>query len=202
MKLLYNDASPYARKCAVTAHEKGLADRVEIDRVNVYETEFRDLNPLNKIPCLLREDGPALFDSFVICDYFDRIGEGPALIPADGAERDRVLRLHAIGQGITDAALNLRSQVMRDAKLDMPLPKDWYIDRQWAAIQAGVKLLDGEIETLVPAADLGQIAVATALGYLDLRFPESAWKHHGPKLAVWYEAFGARPSMQATVPKG
>lgn len=202
MKLLYNDASPYARKCAVTAHEKGLADRVEIDRVNVYETEFRDLNPLNKIPCLILEDGPALFDSFVICDHLDRLGGGDPLIPAGGADRDRVLRLHAIGQGITDAALNLRSQVMRDGKLDTPLPKDWYIDRQWAAIKSGVMLVDKEIETLAPPIDLGQIALATALGYLDLRFPESAWRHHAPALAPWYETFAARPSMQATAPKG
>lgn len=202
MKLLYNDASPYARKCAVTAHEKGLADRVEIDRINVYETEFRDQNPLNKIPCLLREDGPALFDSFVICDYLDRLGGEPRLIPVDGPDRDRVLRLHAIGQGITDAALNLRSQVMRDAKLDTPLPKDWYIDRQWAAIKAGVVLLDGETDSLAPPFDLGQIAVATALGYLDLRFPESAWKHHAPALAHWYAGVCERPSMQATAPVG
>lgn len=202
MKLLFNDASPYARKCAVVAHEKGLADRVEIDRINVYETEFRDQNPLNKIPCLIRDDGPALFDSFVICDYLDRLGDGPALIPADGAARDAVLRLHAIGQGITDAALNLRTQVMRDGKLDTPLPKDWYIDRQWSAIQQSCKLLDAECGDFGAEPDLGQICVGTALGYLDLRFPDAAWRHHGPKLAVWYETFVQRPSMQATIPKG
>lgn len=202
MRLLFNDASPYARKCVVVAHEKNLADQVEIDRVSVYETEFRDQNPLNKIPCLIRDDGPALFDSFVICDFLDRVGTGPVLIPADGEARNTVLRLHAIGQGMTDAALNLRSQVMRDAKLDTPLPKDWYIDRQWSAIQQSVKLLNGECDSFGSEPDLGLIAVGTALGYLDLRFPESAWRHHGPVLAAWYEGFFQRPSMQATIPKG
>lgn len=202
MKLLFSDTSPYARKCVVAAHEKGLADRIEIERLNPFETDFHEVNPLNKVPCLVREDGPSLFDSFVICDHLDRLGGGNPLIPAAGTDRDRVLRLHAIGQGITDAALNLRSQVMRDAKLDTPLPKDWFIDRQWSAIQKSCKLLDQEIDSLQGTLDLGQISVGTALGYLDLRFPESAWRHHAPALATWYETFSQRPSMQATAPKG
>ncbi len=202
MKLFYSDASPYARKCAVVAQEKGMGDQVEIDRVNVYEVEFREINPLNKIPCLVLDDGTGLFDSFVICDYLDRHGSGPTLIPGSGIERDRVLRLHAIGQGMTDAALNLRSQVMRDGKLDTPLPKDWYIDRQWAAIQKSCILLDREIDSLQGDINLGIISVGTALGYLDLRFPESAWRHHGPALGPWYESLLKRPSMQSTIPKG
>lgn len=202
MKLLFSDTSPYARKCGVVAHEKGLTDRIEIERVNPFETDFHEVNPLNKVPCLVLEDGPSLFDSLVICDHLDRLGEGDPLIPAGGVDRDRVLRLHAIGQGATDAALFLRAQVMRDAKLDTPLPKDWFIDRQWSAIQRSCKLLDQEIDSLQGALDLGQISVATALGYLDLRFPESAWRHHAPKLAVWYESISHRPSMQATAPKG
>lgn len=202
MRLLFNDASPYARKCAVVAQEKGLGDRVEIDRISVYEVEFRDLNPLNKIPCLELDDGTGLFDSYAICDYLDRIGEGPTLIPEETGARNTVLRLHAIGQGMTDAALNLRSQVMRDAKLDTPLPKDWYIERQWSAIHKSCAVLDGQIDQLEGDLNLGQISVATALGYLDLRFPESAWRQHGPKLATWFEAFNQRPAMQATIPKG
>ena len=202
MKLLFNDASPYARKCVVVAHEKGLTDRIEIARINVHETEFRDRNPLNKIPTLIRDGGPALFDSYVICDHLDRMGKGPALIPAGGDARDRVLRLHAIGQGMTDAALILRSQVMRDSKLSTPLPKDWYIDRKWAAIRHSCKLLDAECGGFGDAVDLGRIAVGTALGYLDLRFPESTWRQHAPTLAEWYQGFIQRPSMQATLPRG
>ncbi len=202
MRLLFNDASPYARKCAVVAHEKGLADQVEIDRIMIYEREIRDKNPLNKIPCLILDDDTGLFDSFVICDYLDRIGTGPKLIPADGEARTRVLRTHAIGQGLTDAALILRTQVMRDAKLDTPLPKDWYIERQWDAIKASCKTVDKEIASLHGDIDLGQISIATGLGYLDLRFPDSAWRQHAPKLADWYTEFVKRPSMQATAPQG
>jgi len=202
MRLYFNDASPYARKCAVVAHEKGLADQVEIDRIVIYEKEIRDQNPLNKIPCLVLEDGSGIFDSFVICDYLDRLGSGPSLIPSEGDHRTQVLRTHAIGQGMTDAALILRSQVMRDAKLDTPLPKDWYIERQWNAITASCKMLDQELDTLQGDLDLGQISVATGLGYLDLRFPDSAWRRHAPNLAEWFTEFDKRPSMQATAPKG
>ena len=103
---------------------------------------------------------------------------------------------------MTDAALNLRSQVMRDGKLDTPLPKDWYIDRQWAAIQKSCVLLDKEIDTLQGDLNLGMISVGTALGYLDLRIPEAAWRHHGPALVDWYDTLMQRPSMQSTIPKG
>lgn len=187
MRLLFNDASPYARKCAIFAHEKGILDQIELDRMNVWETEFRQDNPLNKIPCLIQDGLPGLFDSLIICDFFDQMGDGPRLIPANGPDRYRVLRLHSLGVGITDAALVLRAQVMRDAKVDRPLPKDWYIERQWTAIQTTCKLLDDALADFGDPFDLGQIAVGCALGYLDLRFSESAWRHHAPALADWYE---------------
>lgn len=197
MRLLYNNISPYARKTAIFAFEKGVFDQIELDHINVYETEFRNENPLNKIPCLIRDGEPGLFDSYVICDFLDRLGDGPRLIPADGPDRDHVLRLHAIGSGIVDSALILRAQVMRDAKLDTPLPKDWYIDRQWSAIHTACRNLDSELAQFSSVFDLGQIAICCALGYLDTRFPEAAWRHHAPALADWYEVASARDSVKA-----
>ena len=195
MRMIFNDSSPYARKCAIFAHEKGMLDQIELDRTNVWETEFRHANPLNKLPCLILDEGPSLFDSLVICDYLDRLGDGPRLIPAEGSARDIVLRRHALGAGITDAALVLRAQVMRDAKLDTPLPKDWYTDRQWTAIHSTCKLLNEELADFGDYFDLGQIAIGCALAYLDLRFPESAWRHHAPELGKWYEGVAKRQSF-------
>jgi hypothetical protein len=48
--------------------------------------------------------------------------------------------------------------------------------------------------------DIGEIAVGVALGYLGFRFVELDWRTQYPKAAKWFESFGARPSMQQTLP--
>ena len=48
--------------------------------------------------------------------------------------------------------------------------------------------------------DMGQIALACALGYLDLRHGARDWRKPRPQLAAWAERFAARDSMIATAP--
>ena len=112
MKLLYQTHSPYARKVLVAAHEMGLAGRVEVSHHETSPTQRNDTvfaaNPLGKAPVLITDDGLALFDSSVICEYLDGLHGGPALIPAEGSERWNVLRLQALAQGLCDAGIALR----------------------------------------------------------------------------------------------
>ena len=49
--------------------------------------------------------------------------------------------------------------------------------------------------------NIGQIAVACALGYLDLRLADRNWRDGRPELAAWYAGFSERPAMQATQPE-
>ncbi len=201
MQLYYSPTSPYVRKVLIAAIERGLDERIERIRTDGFGEEHRAANPLAKVPALVPDDGgPALFDSIVICDHLDRIGDAPRLIPEDGPARDRVLRLHALGQGMTDAALLLQIQKVRQRTLDDPLPEDWWIERQRTAIRAAADSLEADQGPLEGALDLGQVSVATALGYLDFRFPDLAWREGRPRLTAWYEAFAARPAMVATAP--
>ncbi|MBP5857946.1 glutathione S-transferase N-terminal domain-containing protein [Marivibrio halodurans] len=201
MKLYYSATSPYVRKVLIAAIERGLDDRIERLPTDGFGEEHRPANPLAKVPALVPDDGgPALYDSIVICDHLDRIGDAPRLIPEGGSARDRVLRIHALGQGMTDAALLLQVQRVRERKSGQPLPDDWWHERQRQAIHAGADALEAEMGALEGEIDLGQISVATALGYLDLRFDELQWRQGREKLAAWYETFAARPSMAATAP--
>lgn len=201
MKLLYSPASPYARKVLVLAHETGLIDRIAVTVAGASPTgpapEVAAHNPLGKIPALVLEDGTALYDSRVICEYLDGLSAGPRLFPEGPARWDALTR-QALADGLLDAALLTRyERVLRPEA------------QRWAAWEAGqvakiTAALD-RFEALVadmPVLDIGTVAMACALGYLDLRFPDPAWRAGRPATAAWSAVFEGRPSMVATIPKG
>ena len=201
MKLLYSPASPYARKVLVLAHETGLIDRIAVTVATASPTgsaaEVAAHNPLGKIPALVLEDGTALYDSRVICEYLDGLSDGPHLFPAGAARWDALTR-QALADGLLDAALLTRyERVLRPE------------ERRWDAWDAGqigkiTAALD-RFEALaadLPALDIGTVAMACALGYLDLRFSDLAWRNGRPALAAWFAVVERAPAMAATVPKG
>lgn len=191
--LRYSAASPYARKIRIAADLLGLADRIEIVAANATDPadSLRAQNPLGKIPTLVLEDGSSLYDSRVIADYLDHLSGGGRLIPA-GPARFEALRLQALGDGINDAALLIRYEITRPEALR---------HAEWIALQQGK--IDRALDALEAAPpegpiDIGQIAVACALGYLDLRF-QGAWRAGRPRLARWLADFAARaPAFEAT----
>ncbi len=195
MILRYSAASPYARKVRIGADLLGLAARIEVVAASTGDPadSLRQQNPLGKIPTLVLEDGSSLYDSRVIAEYLDHLAGGGKLIPADPARRFAALRLQALGDGINDAALLIRYETatrrpeLRDQDaIDLQQGK---IDRALAALEAAPP---------TGPADIGQIAVACALGYLDLRFA-GVWRAAHPRLADWLADFAARvPAFEAT----
>lgn len=193
MKLYHNPASPYTRKVMVVAHETGLADSIELMPITVWEEadRLRVDNPLGKIPALVLDDGSCLFDSPVICAYLDTLHNGPRMIP-QGEDRWAVERLHALAQGMTDAALSLRADVMREQQAD------WYSNRMRDTVNSALAEAEKQLPSFADAVNLGTCALAAGLGYLDFRFPDWGWRDAHPGLANWFTVFSARPSMQAT----
>lgn len=199
MKLFYSAASPYARKCRVVAIEKDLDDRIETILAAPMENPpgLRAANPLGKVPALLLEVGTSLFDSPVICEYLDALGDGPALLPPNGPDRWRVRKLEAVGDGIMDAAVAIAME--RNTRGDGEKSEKW-IERWYDAINAALNLVESDAGNLASEPDLGNISLACALSYLDLRHEALAWRESHPALADWHKAFSARPSMVSTVP--
>jgi glutathione S-transferase len=200
MKLLYQTHSPYARKVLVAAHESGLADRLEMIHHETSPTRRNEavyaLNPLGKVPVLVLDDGTVLFDSNVICAYLDDLHDGPKLIPADGAARYRVLRAQALAQGIADAGIAARWDIERRPEaLRWPVLVDAYREK----IAAACDYLEREIDAA--AIDLGAIALATALSWIEFREVYD-FRAGRPRLAAWYEGFAERASMRATALSG
>lgn len=198
MKILFSPFSPYVRKCLVTAFELGLADRVQLLPSNAHPVQ-RDAaiivdNPLGKVPTFFTDDGQVLYDSRVICEYLNQLAGGH-LLPAEGRARWQTLTLQSLGDGILDAALLARYEdVARPEALRWP---DWRA-AQLDKAETALRHLNRQPDLLAGRVDLGSLAIGCALWYLDLRFPDLAWRDRHPAVAAWYAGFGARDSMRQT----
>lgn len=198
MKLHFAAASPYTRKVLILAHETGLIDKIDIEPTSVWQEtdKIRKDNPLGKIPALVLDDGTCLYDSPVICAWLDTQHDGPKMIP-EGDARWPVELLHALADGMTDAALALRADVMRGRDKE----PDFYAERMWETIQTGLDNLEGRVAELEGPVNLGICATAALLGYLDFRFGDRDWRPGRPRLTAWYAEFAKRPSMTNTLPE-
>ena len=200
MMLFFSPSSPFVRKVMVVAHELGLADRIErmpsfaapVDR----NAAIREHNPLGQVPTLLTDDGQALYDSRVICEYLD--GQAGGLLFGDGETRWRNLRDAAMGDGLMNAALLARYEgTLRPEALRW---EDWRRG-QLEKVTDVLARLEPMAPSLGGRGDIATITFGCGLGYLDFRFPDLGWRDGRPGLAAWYAAFGDRPSMQATRPQ-
>ena len=199
MQLLHSPASPFVRKVRILLREAGGEGRVSETPVSTtpYATapELAARNPLGKIPALVREDGPTLYDSRVITRFLDDM-LGAGLYPA--ARLWDVLVIEATADGIMDAAVAMTYESrFREAGAS-----DDYLAAQWAKVARALDALEGQwISHLSGPLDMGQIAVASALGYLDLRHGARGWREGRPALAAWHARFEDRPSYAETRPE-
>jgi glutathione S-transferase len=198
MQLYFSPASPFVRKVRVSAHELGLSGRIEL--ISIYPTPvsphegLRSSNPIGKIPTLVLDDGTALYDSPVICEYLDALVGGNRIFPAVGAARWTALRRQAIADGIMDAAVLTRYEgAVRPKELRW---QEW-VDGQFLKVRTALDAL--EKENLDGAFNIGTISIACALSYLDLRFASESWRTSRPRLAAWEAAVSKRPSLAATI---
>ncbi len=198
MKLRYSKTSPFARKARVAAHETGMAGRIEMVETNPWapDTDLQRDNPLIQVPVLMTDDGEVYYDSVIIAGYLDEIA-GSGMFPAGGDARWRALRRVTLADGICNAAAAVTIENnLRPEQYRWP---EW-IARQRSKVPAALKIFEAEIDDIAGDLDIAQIALGCALGYLDLRLADVDWRADYPKLAAWYEAFAARPSMQASRP--
>ncbi|KIT15009.1 glutathione S-transferase family protein [Jannaschia aquimarina] len=198
MQLLSSGASPFARTCRVLLIETA-QDDVEIVDVTASpmggDASLNAANPSGKIPALLREDGPAIYDSRVICRFLDqRAGSG--LYPE--SRLWEILSLEANAHAVMEAAIAITYEKrLRPEALWWP---DWF-DAQWAKIARSLDAMEARSMPLLEGPlNMAQVAVGCALGYLDLRHDGRAWRTGRDTLKAWEARFAERPSMQATRP--
>jgi glutathione S-transferase len=203
LRLIGSLTSPYVRKVRIVMAEKRIDCQLELEDVWVPDSAIQQMNPLGKVPCLIMEDGGALFDSRVIVEYLDTATPVTKLIPANVRERAEVRTWEALGDGIVDAAILVRlEQTQRPPEQQSAK----WIERQLGKIHAGLKAaslgLGDKPWCNGQAYSLADVAIGCTLGYLDFRFPQIDWRREYPNLAELYEKLAARASFQETAPPG
>jgi len=200
MKLLGSDTSPYTRKARIVLLEKGLPHDYVVSPPREPGSPVPRNNPLGRIPTLLLDDGTAVFDSPVICEYADALGEGAPLIPrGDALARMRVRRWEALADGIMDSAVVMRVESLRPAEKQDPAVLALHGAAIARALAVAAAALDGSAWLEGGALTLGDLALVSALLYLDLRQPELDWRGAHPALARWCARLVERPSVKATL---
>lgn len=199
MKLIGTLTSPYVRKVRIVLAEKKLEYELVLDDVWGEGAQVPVFNPLGKVPCLIMDENGSLFDSRVIVEYLDTLSPVGRLIPPSGRDRTAVKRWEAVADGVMDAATAARAE---DTQRPAGQRNQAFKERQMGKIAAALDYMDADLGDQVFCVGvnlcLADIAVGSALGYLDFRFPDLDWRAQHDNLKRLYEKLDARPSFIST----
>lgn len=203
MKLIGSLASPFVRKVRIVLAEKKLDYTFVLENVWSPDTTISDINPLGKVPCLVLEDGSALFDSHVIAEYLDTLTPVCKLLPnGNGRERADIKCWEALADGIMDAGVLARLE--RTQRPPEQQSAAW-IERQLTKVTLGLGALERKLGDNAYCAgknySLADVAVGCALGWLSFRFPEIDWRPDHPALARLLDKLSERVSFKDTPPQ-
>lgn len=201
MKLIASLSSPFVRKVRIVMAEKKIEYELLLDDPWSADSLIQQSNPLGKVPCLMMDDGGAMFDSRVIVEYLDILTPVGKLIPVSGRERAEVKCWEALADGIVDAGSVLRQEKQRPTAHQSEI----VLKRQRGKIDVALKAMS---EGLADKAfcvgthySLADVATGCALGWLTFRFPDIPWREDYPALAKLVDKLSERQSFKDTVPQ-
>jgi glutathione S-transferase len=201
MKLIGSYTSPYVRKVRVVCAEKKLDYDFALENPWAADTRIGESNPLGKVPCLVMEDGSAMYDSRVIAEYLDTLTPVCKLLPANSRDRANVKVWEALADGVTDAAV---VAYLERTQRPEPLRHPAWIERHLGKVRAGLAVMStnlGEQPFCMGIHyTLADVAVGCTLGWLAFRFPDIDWRTDHPNLARLFDKLSERPSFKDTVP--
>ncbi|CDG85684.1 glutathione S-transferase family protein [Janthinobacterium agaricidamnosum] len=199
MKLYLNKTSPYARLVLVIAHETALFERLQLISVDPWNAppELLAANPLARIPALVTDTGSCLIESDCIGQYLLALAGDETLLPVPVEKRLDALRRLGLARAVIDCAFSIVIRARFGDSDESVLSRRWQ-----AALPRAVSVLeqDDALNAREGDPDLGDLAIAIAFDYCDLRVPELDWRATAPRLAQFVDRIGRRPSMIATLP--
>ncbi|HLP97799.1 MAG TPA: glutathione S-transferase N-terminal domain-containing protein [Sideroxyarcus sp.] len=200
MKLIGSNTSPYVRKARLVLLEKNIPHTYAVDPPSDPNSEAYRVNPLGRIPALILDNGECVFDSPVIAEYADTLNDTPVLIPRqDALARMRVKRWEALADGIMDSAIVVRNEQLRPQAMQLAATLELHhsaIGRTLAHVSTQL----GQREWCEGGGiTLADLALVSALAYLDLRQRELDWRSAHPNLAAFFKRMSARPGVQLSL---
>jgi len=200
-RLIASPTSPYARKVRIVMAEKRIECELEMMDVWSPQTRIQEFNPLGKVPCLIMEDGGAVFDSRTIVEYLDTLTPVSHLIPGNGRERAEVRTWEALADGLIEAGILVRLEhTQRPAAQQSATWTERQMSKVHAALRAAAAGLGERLWCNGQAYTLADIALGCALSWLEFRFPSIDWRNPHPNLARHLDKLSARQSFIDTAP--
>jgi glutathione S-transferase len=200
MKLLGTNTSPYVRKARLVLLEKNIRHEYLVDPPREPGSQVARVNPLGRIPALILDDETCVFDSPVIADYADTLNDTPILIPRTSAlARMRVKRWEALADGIMDSAVVVRTENMRPVEHQQASTLTVHNSAIARALSFASEQLGQNEWCEGSAITLSDLALVSALIYLDLRQAERDWRGAHPNLAKWFSRISERPSVRTVL---
>jgi glutathione S-transferase len=195
IQIRLSPTSPFVRKVRIAVLHLALETRVRfVPPEEDADNAMRARNPLNKVPAAVMDDGSIVFDSPVILEMLDMLAGGGRIIPKDFEPRMRVLTQQALADGILDASvLVLYEARYREAHQH----SQRWLDLQRSKIDRGIAHAEATLGDAT-GVDVGQIALACALSFVDARIGPD-WRTRHPRLVAWLDDFSTRvPAFGAT----
>ena len=207
MQLFWTPASPFTRKVCIAARELGLWERIEVKPTTwtldwgyttpPFTAGLAEANPVARIPTLVTDEGISLGDSTVICLHLNEMAAPRSLIPADRLARQRMWSAYAIADGVLEAQIAMRAELLRPAAVR----SESFLEKQRVRIRRCLDALERDVAHLGGPIDLAQITAGVALGYQDWREWLEDFRPGRPALTKWYAEFAERPSLKSTAPR-
>ncbi len=200
-QLLSATPSPYARKVRIALAEKGIPFELLTEVPWNKATQTPKYNPLEKLPVLITQDGESVYESRYILEWLEARHPTPALLPGDVEGNLAARKLEVLADGVCDAFVLMFWEMNREPELQSA---EW-ISRQRRKVDGGLR----EIARLIGQREfavgnrfgLGDIAAATVVGYLSVRFPQLDWRGPYPDLAAYSDRMEQRPSLANSRPE-
>lgn len=200
MKLLGTNTSPYVRKARLVMLEKNIPHDYVVNPPREPGSLVARVNPLGRIPALILDDETCVFDSPVIAEYADSLNDALILIPRNDARtRMRVKRWEALADGIMDSAVVVRTESMRPADKQEANNINLHNNAITRALAYAANQLGKREWCEGTSITLADLALVSALVYLDLRQAERDWRSAHPNLAAWFVCMSGRASVRATL---
>ena len=201
MKLYFNHASPFSRKARIIIHELKINQIEQIDTglISPVESNYSviKLNPIGKVPVLVRDDETPLTDSRVICEYLDSQVSGKTFFPTEPGSKYRALHLQALADDLLTTVVATKYE-----RINRPRTLRWteWINRQSARINRTIDFFNARLKPSHDSNTIGGVTIACALGYVDFRELDPSWRQRNPELSNWFAEFRKRPSIRSTKP--
>jgi glutathione S-transferase len=203
MKLYDSKMAPNPRRARIFLAEKGIevpTEQVDIMAKQHLTAAYAGINPMQRMPCLVLDDGTAISESIAICRYFETLQPEPPLFGVGAKDIaivemwNRRCELHFF----FPVAHVFRHTHPAMKELEVPQVAEW-AEANRPRVLDFLRILDGELaKRPFVAGERYTVADITALCAIDFMKPARVpMPEDVPHLKRWHADVSARPSAKA-----